>query len=192
MIHAIMLTMFYVSNPVDYFYIPKMTRVSFLPLDISQLTQYSEAEAIEAGKDYRDTPGVLTPEQEGQNATRYWQNLENNDANELELPEAQKKLESKDTQVGMELNTQRKVVRLYYPKYPMWAKRAGLQSDVSLKFEILRNGQVGQLLFEEFSGHPELDALGLRAVRRWKFEALPDGVDGAQWGSVKLKFRLNQ
>ncbi len=192
-IHALMLTLFYLSTPVDYFYIPKMTRVSFLPLDINQLTQYSEIDVLETGQEQRQNPGVMEPEEGLSNATKYWQKLETSDDKTLELPEAQEKLEHKQEDVSMELNTQRKVVRLYYPKYPLWAKKAGLQSDVSLRFQILENGQVGQLLFDHFSGHPELDALGLRAVRRWRFEALPDGVDGgAQWGTVKLKFRLNQ
>jgi TonB family protein len=188
MIHLIMLTLFYISPSVDVFTVPKMTRVSFLPIDMNQLLEYAQENLLEVGSDDRNVLGIFEGVLLGDHETRYLQHFA--DRNDLELLQDSVQMIEASGQMSVELSTQRKVVRLYYPRYPRWAKRAGLQSDVLVRFQILKNGAVGQLLFEKMSGNPKLDALGLRAVRRWRFESLPDETDASQWGTVKLKFRL--
>ncbi|OED38077.1 hypothetical protein AB834_01120 [PVC group bacterium (ex Bugula neritina AB1)] len=194
MTHALMLSLFYVSVPPRNFYLPKMTRVSFLPLEVHQLKKnFSSEGSVDSGNDRRDIFGSEKKTLDPFQVTTYPEKKQYVPNDFVELPDSHKNLKRKKNDVIVELNTQRKVVRIYYPKYPLWAKKAGLQPDVFLKFQILNNGKVGTILLQKFSGHPELDALGLRAVRRWRFEPLPEGVDvDDQWGSVTLKFRLNQ
>ena len=100
--------------------------------------------------------------------------------------------EKKNFRVFCQLQTQRQLIRMHYPQYPLWAQKAGIQVDVVVKFQILKTGRIGTLFIEKFSGRPEMDVLVLRAVRLWKFEALPkDNGESFQWGSATLKFRLN-
>lgn len=191
--HAIMLVLFYIE-PVDTNVdLPAVTRVSFTSLDWMKLEVDREEGESPVLKDDHSAPGSPEAKIKSKEKTYIWRgSIEHWPKDPLILPKEDEPAAQEQGQVNVEMNTQRKVVRLYYPPYPLWAKRLGVQSDVSLKFQILRNGQVGRVLLDRLSGYPELDLLAMRAVRRWSFEQLPADVGQDQWGSVTLKFRLQQ
>jgi TonB family protein len=77
------------------------------------------------------------------------------------------------------------------PVYPEWAKEFGGDFEVELKFLILSDGTVGTVERITSSGYPELDEIGSRYVRRWRFMPLPAGAsEEKQWGIIKLVFKL--
>ena len=92
--------------------------------------------------------------------------------------------------VSFQISTQRKVLKMYYPGYPLWAKKMGLEAEVKLRFNISKQGFVHDIIFEKMSRYPELDILGVRAIRKWKFE--PDFNDESldEWCTVVLKFTI--
>lgn len=83
------------------------------------------------------------------------------------------------------------LVKPKLPAYPEWAKELGSYFEMELKFLILPDGTVGTVEKVTSAGYPELDEIGIRYVRQWKFMPLPEGAKGPeQWGVVKLVFNL--
>jgi len=77
------------------------------------------------------------------------------------------------------------------PLYPEWAKELGNYFEIELKFLILADGTVGSVEKVTSAGYPELDEIGIRYIRKWKFMPLPEGTKPSeQWGTVKLVFNL--
>lgn len=77
------------------------------------------------------------------------------------------------------------------PEYPKWAKELDTDFEIKLKFLILPDGTVGVVEKITSSGYPELDELGMRYIRRWKFLSLPaEAVQEEQWVIIKLFFKL--
>jgi len=77
------------------------------------------------------------------------------------------------------------------PAYPEWAKKLGNYFEVQLKFLILPDGTVANVEKITSSGYPELDEIGVRYIRKWKFMSLPAQADQKeQWGVIKLVFKL--
>ncbi|MBU4305150.1 MAG: energy transducer TonB [Candidatus Omnitrophica bacterium] len=77
------------------------------------------------------------------------------------------------------------------PDYPQWARNLGSDFEIQLKFLILPDGTVGTVEKVTSSGYPELDEIGVRYVRKWKFIALADdAAQQEQWGLIKLFFKL--
>ncbi len=77
------------------------------------------------------------------------------------------------------------------PIYPEWAKELGNYFEIELKFLILADGTIGSVEKVTSAGYPELDEIGIRYIRKWKFMPLPEGTKPAeQWGTVKLVFNL--
>jgi len=76
------------------------------------------------------------------------------------------------------------------PLYPAWAKELSTDFKIELKFLILPDGTIGNVEKISSCGYPELDEIGVRYVRSWKFMALPaDRPQHGQWGIIKLVFR---
>jgi len=83
------------------------------------------------------------------------------------------------------------LVKPKLPEYPEWAKKLGSDFEVELKFLILSDGTVGTVDKITSSGYPELDEIGIRYIRKWKFMALPDGAaQDKQWATIKLNFKI--
>lgn len=83
----------------------------------------------------------------------------------------------------------RKILKSFLPVYPEWAKRRGVEADVSLRFFVSPDGTVrDKITIEVTSGHLELDKLSMEAIRRWVFAPLEGAGD--QWGVVTFRFRL--
>ncbi|MBI4845558.1 MAG: TonB family protein [Candidatus Omnitrophica bacterium] len=93
---------------------------------------------------------------------------------------------------SMEEQFKRKVLfKPEMPEYPQWAKEIGGNFEVQLKFLVLPDGAVGTVEKITSSGYPELDEIGIRYIRRWKFIALPEtAVYKEQWGVIRLFFKL--
>lgn len=78
------------------------------------------------------------------------------------------------------------------PIYPEWAKREAVEASVQLYFEVLPGGQVKEnILVEKTSGFEDFDQNAIRALRTWRFEELAPGTTGEQWGSITMKYRLD-
>ncbi len=77
------------------------------------------------------------------------------------------------------------------PTYSEWAKEFGNNFEIELKFLILPDGTVGNVEKITSSGYPELDEIGVRYIRKWKFmPLLEDALQEGQWGLIKLVFKL--
>ncbi len=94
------------------------------------------------------------------------------------------------TYADVKINSQRKLLRLYYPIYPTWAKKMGLESEVKVKIGINALGHVRHVVFEQMSPYASLDANALRAIRRWRFQPSMEQKD--QWAHAVLKFELDK
>ncbi len=86
----------------------------------------------------------------------------------------------------------RKVKAAYVPQYPLWAKKQGIEADVSLRFFVNPEGSVTQdIAVVITSGYKELDQLCIESLKKWIFvplDASEPQVD--QWGIIKIRFRL--
>jgi TonB family protein len=64
------------------------------------------------------------------------------------------------------------------------------ETDIELRFWILPNGSVSRVVPLKKSD-PRLEALATNYLRRWRFNALPPGVEpDEQWGIIPFKFRI--
>jgi TonB family protein len=87
--------------------------------------------------------------------------------------------------------TKRKILNKVLPPYPEWARRRGIFGTVSIKFWVRPDGTVKDNFFIlHSSGSPELDRLVQEALKGWRFEPLPQGVDEVQWGIITIIFEL--
>ena len=77
------------------------------------------------------------------------------------------------------------------PDYPEWARSVVGEFEVELKFRILGDGTISSIEKISSSGYSELDEIGIRYLRKWKFVALPaESVSADKWGVIKLVFKL--
>ena len=71
--------------------------------------------------------------------------------------------------------TPAKVLHNPEPRYPVQARRRGLQGEVVLEVQILANGQPGEIDIVAGSGHALLDQAALAALRDWRFQPARQG-----------------
>ncbi len=77
------------------------------------------------------------------------------------------------------------------PTYPEWAKREAVEGAVNLYFVVLSDGRVkSNVLVQKTSGYPDFDENAIAALRSWRFQSLPTGASGDQWGTVTFEYRL--
>jgi len=89
------------------------------------------------------------------------------------------------------IKSMRKILSVYYPVYPAWAKNLGLESEVTVKFSVDSKGNIKEVLFKTMSGYPELDVLALAAVRKWKFHPVTGPMrHGEEWAEAVFRFHL--
>jgi colicin import membrane protein len=83
----------------------------------------------------------------------------------------------------------RRVLKRVVPSSPDWVGARGLDLTVTVRFQVLPDGSVKPgAVIQKTSGFPEIDRRALDALRRWRFEAVPDG-DGAEvWGRASFRF----
>ena len=56
-----------------------------------------------------------------------------------------------------------------YPAYPEMARMRDIEGVVGLKFQVLQDGNVGDIFISESSGFPVLDEAALTKVKQWKY-----------------------
>jgi protein TonB len=78
------------------------------------------------------------------------------------------------------------------PRYPLAARRRGLEGRVVLRVHVDPDGRARQVEVRIRSLHPMLDDAAVATLRRWRFEpARRAGVPVAAWVEVPINFRLN-
>lgn len=85
-------------------------------------------------------------------------------------------------------------VRRIQPAYPESARRLGIEGQVMLDVEVLRDGSVGKIEVVRSlqPGRGGLDEAAIEAVRRWEFQpAKSSGQPVAVWVRFPVEFRLN-
>ncbi len=81
-----------------------------------------------------------------------------------------------------------------HKRYPLMARRGGMEGVVELDFTIARDGRLVDVLVKQSSGYEVLDQAALRAVRSvGTFPSLPDRVTDSELSfKVPLAFRLTR
>jgi len=79
------------------------------------------------------------------------------------------------------------------PRYPESARRQGIEGTALLRFQVLTDGRVGEVMVERSAGHPDLDLAAVEAIKRWRFEpARRDHRAVAAWAVLPVEFRLKR
>jgi len=85
----------------------------------------------------------------------------------------------------------RPVVSFARPVYPEWAKRDAVEGTVTLHFVVRPDGTVKEnVLVQRTAGFEDFDENARSALRAWRFEPLPGGRTGEQWGTITFRYRL--
>ena len=78
------------------------------------------------------------------------------------------------------------------PRYPRWARRAGLEGTVTLRFVVTREGTVANVNVHMVEGDERFGHEAARAVEDWRFDpALKQGVPVPYWFFQKINFALD-
>jgi protein TonB len=82
-------------------------------------------------------------------------------------------------------------VRAPPARYPVVARRRGLEGDTVLRLRVDERGAVAEVHVETSSGHPILDRAAMDAARAWRFApGLRDGRPEPRWIRLPVRFRL--
>ena len=77
------------------------------------------------------------------------------------------------------------------PRYPAWARRAGLEATVTLRFVVTAEGAVQDINIHNVEGDERFGDEAVKAVAAWRFEpALKAGKRVACWCFQKVSFKL--
>jgi len=87
----------------------------------------------------------------------------------------------------------RTIIRKVIPQYPAWAEEQGIIGSVRIYFTVAADGSVrSNLRVTKTTGYPNLDQLGLDALKQWRFAPAPASTDeGSQWGIITFNFSLS-
>jgi TonB family protein len=86
----------------------------------------------------------------------------------------------------------RQLLNFVQPRYPDWAKNEGVEATVRIYFVVLENGTLKEnVVIQKTSGYQDFDANAVEALRSWRFEPLPTGSAGEQWGEITFRYRLS-
>ncbi len=78
-----------------------------------------------------------------------------------------------------------------HPRYPVTARRLGIQGTTLLRVFVSIDGRVTNVEVERTAGHGDLDDAAADAVRRWRFEPARRGDEPvAMWVLLPVEFRL--
>ncbi len=88
----------------------------------------------------------------------------------------------------------RKVLKMFMPRYPRWAEEQGIECTVSIHLFVMPSGDVKNNLYvEQGSGYGEIDNLAMEALKRFKFAPLmPSERQVEQEGTIAFYFRLSR
>lgn len=77
------------------------------------------------------------------------------------------------------------------PQYPESARRQGIEGMSLLRFQVLANGTVGEILLERSAGYQDLDRAAIEAVKKWRFDPARQGNRLiAVWVTLPVRFEL--
>jgi periplasmic protein TonB len=77
------------------------------------------------------------------------------------------------------------------PRYPLIARRNGIEGTVRLKVLVTRDGRAAQLELDRSSGSSALDNAALEAVKNWQFVPARRGQEPVEsWVLVPVVFKL--
>jgi TonB family protein len=88
----------------------------------------------------------------------------------------------------------REVEYLYNPPpdYPPRARRRGLEGEVLIRARVHPDGECGELVLQQSSGHALLDQAAMEAVRMWRFRPARRGDERvARWVEIPVRFGWN-
>lgn len=86
----------------------------------------------------------------------------------------------------------RGILSKVHPEYPAFARRQGIEADVTLRVWVSPKGDVSRVEVVKLSGTPELDRRAMEALKKWKFAPLPAEIEPVtQWGEITLHYRLD-
>lgn len=86
----------------------------------------------------------------------------------------------------------RPIVSYTRPEYPEWAKDEAVEGSVTIYFVVLPNGTIKEnVMVEKTSGFGDFDTNAINALLTWRFEPLPSGSTGEQWGTITFNYRLS-
>ena len=79
------------------------------------------------------------------------------------------------------------------PRYPESARASGAQGTTLLKLHVRADGSVDAVIVERSSGHVDLDAAAVQAVKPSRFEPARRGGDAVdQWVILPVRFTLGE
>lgn len=84
----------------------------------------------------------------------------------------------------------RRILTRVSPTSPDWVAIRNLDLTVTIRFHVLPDGSVAPgAVISKTSGFPEIDRLALDALRRWRFQSVPDKAGTPEvWGRVTFRF----
>lgn len=83
--------------------------------------------------------------------------------------------------------SERKILKFYYPQYP---DNLQVEVKIELKFWVEPDGTVSKIIPLK-RGEMEMEILAIEALQKWLFEPLPlYSHQEVQWGILTLKFKL--
>jgi TonB family protein len=88
--------------------------------------------------------------------------------------------------------TNRPIIRKVIPEYPTWAEEQGIIGSVRLYFTVTPDGKVRSTIrVTKTTGYPQLDQLGIDAIKQWQFAPLSSDEEGkGEWGIITFNFSL--
>lgn len=89
--------------------------------------------------------------------------------------------------------TNRAINKKVIPQYPAWAEEQGLIGSVRLYFTVTPDGKVRpNITVTKTTGYPQLDQLGIDALKEWQFAPLSAADEGrGEWGIITFNFSLS-
>src|SRR5207244_4155069 len=87
----------------------------------------------------------------------------------------------------------RTIVHKMIPQYPAWAEEQGIIGSVRLYFTVTQEGTVRpNIRVTKTTGYPQLDQLGIDALKQWQFAPLSASEEGrGEWGIITFNFSLS-
>lgn len=87
----------------------------------------------------------------------------------------------------------RTIAHKVIPQYPAWAEEQGIIGSVRLYFTVTPEGTVRtNIRVTKTTGYPQLDQLGIDALKQWRFAALGTADEGrGEWGIITFNFSLS-
>jgi TonB family protein len=79
------------------------------------------------------------------------------------------------------------------PEYPLLARQQGWEGTVTLRFEMLADGTIGNVDIVKSSGYPILDTAAQDAIKKWTHEpAKQGGTPVTRWATLDFNFTLDK